>query len=108
MYPLSVRHPEKLDTKKYLGKGHCLDYVRQALMCHADSTPIRRKYFPAAGVFGPDLTIMHTCRDIDGMVKWSLARSVMDGPGSEVPKNQSLVVTEERPYVDVAEPVHRD
>ncbi|KAK4218813.1 hypothetical protein QBC37DRAFT_178945 [Rhypophila decipiens] len=88
--------------------NHCLDYVRQALMCHADSTPIRRKFFPEAGVFGPDLTIMHTCRDIDGMMNWSLARSKMDGPGSEVPLNQSLVVTEEHPYADVAEPVHNE
>ncbi|KAM7209607.1 protein of unknown function (DUF3328) domain containing protein [Naviculisporaceae sp. PSN 640] len=101
-------HVDGSDPIQKMHISHCLDYVRQALMCHADSTPIRRKYFPEAGVFGPDLTIMHTCRDIDGLVIWSLARSVMDGPGSEVPKNQSLVVTEERPYVDVAEPVHKD
>ena len=72
-------------------------------MCNADVTPVRNKWFPEAGVFGPDLSIKHTCRDIANLVKWSMARTSKAEQGSEIPVDQTWVVTNERPFVDVAE-----
>ncbi len=79
---------------------HCFDYVRQAVMCHADLTPVRNKWFPTVQVFGPDFSTHHTCRDFQRVLDWSAARASTRGPGSEVARDQSLVVTSERHYVE--------
>jgi len=48
---------------------HCVDQIRQALMCHADLTPV--PMIPVEGA--PDGAIigngeLHTCRDFDAVI----------------------------------------
>lgn len=55
--------------------GHCVDQIRQALMCHADLTPV-----PMKPVEGNEDTLlgngeMHTCRDFDAIWGWVEGRS---------------------------------
>lgn len=50
---------------------HCVDQIRQALMCHADLTPV--PMIPVEG--GPEGAILgngeiHTCRDFDAIWEW--------------------------------------
>lgn len=50
---------------------HCVDQIRQALMCHADLTPV--PMMPVEG--GPEGLIIgngevHTCRDFDAIWAW--------------------------------------
>ncbi|KAF3070145.1 hypothetical protein CFAM422_006618 [Trichoderma lentiforme] len=59
--------------------GHCLESLRQSIMCHADITPavwhwdysvpnpIRNK---------PWLTVLHTCRDFDRIRDWAKKRKI--------------------------------
>lgn len=49
---------------------HCIDQIRQALMCHSDLTPV--PMMPVEGM--PDTFLgngeAHTCRDFDAIWKW--------------------------------------
>jgi hypothetical protein len=49
---------------------HCVDQIRQALMCHADLTPV-----PMQQIEGLENTLIgngeeHTCRDFDAIWQW--------------------------------------
>lgn len=54
---------------------HCIDQIRQALMCHSDLTPVPMK--PLEGKEGVILGNgeMHTCRDFDDVMNWVNQRS---------------------------------
>ncbi|KAJ5279203.1 hypothetical protein N7478_004575 [Penicillium angulare] len=54
---------------------HCLDYVRQAIMCNSDLTPVPLTWYESAQTFGPDFRTTHTCRDFEGLLQWSLMRT---------------------------------
>jgi len=58
-------------TKIHL--DHCVDYLRQVLMCHADLTPITFRYDKKKRPlpFVPDFNIKHTCRNWDAI--WEFA-----------------------------------
>jgi hypothetical protein len=44
---------------------HCLDYIRQALMCFADSTPVRLQWRKKSHYLIPQFDQYHTCRNFD-------------------------------------------
>ncbi|KAH6661423.1 hypothetical protein BKA67DRAFT_493092, partial [Truncatella angustata] len=67
--------PSKTDTNNENLAEHCLDYVRQAVMCNADTTLVTHKWFESAQTFGPNFRTQHTCRNFDALMDWSLARS---------------------------------
>lgn len=72
--------PEHLD--------HCIDVLRQSLMCAADITPNVFQYSPKHGQVRPRSTVLHECRDFDRIKKWAVERDVKDfegwGTGPEV------------------------
>ncbi|KAL2060281.1 hypothetical protein VTL71DRAFT_9676 [Oculimacula yallundae] len=65
---------EKSEDWMHEGRAHldhCVDQIRQALMCHADLTPV--PMMPVVG--GPERSILgngevHTCRDFDAIWAW--------------------------------------
>lgn len=53
---------------------HCIDYLRQVLMCHGDVTPITHFYHETRmRNFWPNFTVPHTCRKWDKIVAWAEA-----------------------------------
>jgi hypothetical protein len=51
---------------------HCIDYLRQVLMCHGDVTPITHFYHETRmRNFWPNFTVPHTCRKWDKIVAWA-------------------------------------
>jgi hypothetical protein len=44
---------------------HCLDYIRQALMCFGDSTPVRLQWRQKSHYLIPQFDQYHTCRNFD-------------------------------------------
>ncbi|EMD91267.1 hypothetical protein COCC4DRAFT_35178 [Bipolaris maydis ATCC 48331] len=64
-----------LDRDYYFGKktvmafpdrghrDHCLDHIRQQLMCHADLTPVPVIWYPGYGRSFVQSDVYHTCRD---------------------------------------------
>lgn len=55
--------------------SHCIDYLRQSLMCHGDLTPIYMMWSEEHGSFmGVQENIMQ-CRSWEAIVEWSAARN---------------------------------
>jgi hypothetical protein len=75
-------------------------------MCNADLTPVRNKWFPTAGIFGPDFSTKHTCRNFETLFDWAKARSFMRGPGTEIAKDESLMLTDEHHYAQASHHGH--
>ncbi|KAF2092599.1 hypothetical protein NA57DRAFT_49976 [Rhizodiscina lignyota] len=59
--------------------SHCVDYLRQVLMCHGDVTPIALIADPNPPAFRPPIlpnfSIKHTCRKFDKIFDWAAKRN---------------------------------
>ena len=71
-----------------LHRDHCLDYIRQALMCHADATfePLTQ-----AGING--LGAVHQCRDFEKVFSWAYEHRSDKAEGSGFEHNGVLTHT---------------
>jgi hypothetical protein len=60
---------------------HCIDTIRQSIMCTSDLTPIPEAYtdFKPNGHLEPIFQIEHTCRDYSAIQKWAKGRDALDG-----------------------------
>jgi Mycotoxin biosynthesis protein UstYa len=66
----------KAQFRAYHGSDHCIDYLRQVLMCHSDVTPITHKkrpagYNPALADWVPNFSTPHTCRNFQKIHDWA-------------------------------------
>ncbi|KAL8748536.1 MAG: hypothetical protein Q9184_007231 [Pyrenodesmia sp. 2 TL-2023] len=57
---------------------HCIDNLRESLMCTGDMTFSPTVWDSNKGRFIPDFEVEHTCRDYDALKRWSLARDSAD------------------------------
>ncbi|CAN8099826.1 unnamed protein product [Discula destructiva] len=53
---------------------HCLDYLRQALQCASDLTPLTYQYSQTRGRRYPIFGAVHTCRNFDAIHDWAVKR----------------------------------
>ncbi|EPS28978.1 hypothetical protein PDE_03924 [Penicillium oxalicum 114-2] len=94
-------YPEYYQLKPAVGAErlhleHCFDYVRQAVMCNSDVTPVPLTWYPSSKKFGPDFRTTHMCRDFEGLLNWSIERNSTarkkKGTGGEYTKNPWMVM----------------
>lgn len=52
---------------------HCLDVIRQSLMCNADISTYVWQWDPKDSVVRPTGNVVHTCKDYDRIVEWAKA-----------------------------------
>lgn len=50
---------------------HCIDPLRQNLMCFDDITPMPYQWKQDRGIMPPATAMMQTCRDLDALRKWA-------------------------------------
>lgn len=55
---------------------HCIDYLRQAIMCHGDVTPITFEYLPEIKGLIAHHSTEHQCRNFESIYNWAAARQV--------------------------------
>lgn len=72
-FPFHGKHFQILDQYNL---DHCLDYLRQVIMCHSDVTPIthaaRPKPFNSAlSDWRPNFAVAHTCRNFQKIHDWA-------------------------------------
>lgn len=67
-----LRMLEKRDADR--GLDHCIDYLRQAIMCHGDVTPITFKFNAEIDGYLAQHTTEHQCRNFDAIFKWAKSR----------------------------------
>jgi hypothetical protein len=58
-----------------LRTAHCVDYLRQTLMCHGDLTPITLTYNKTKQFTDPNFRIKHTCRNFDSIWQFAAKRN---------------------------------
>ncbi|KAK1757773.1 hypothetical protein QBC47DRAFT_376957 [Echria macrotheca] len=67
----------------FVHQDHCIEQIRQYIMCTGDMTPIPTKYYPGLGRNYVDSDVPHTCRNFEMLHDWMVDR--YDGPGAVKP-----------------------
>ncbi|KAJ7513185.1 hypothetical protein B0H11DRAFT_2268125 [Mycena galericulata] len=62
------RVPEQEDITKHI--GHCVDWLRQSIMCTGDTSVIVWQWHDSSNSSGPSAEIAHTCRKFDKLQDW--------------------------------------
>ncbi|CEJ83035.1 hypothetical protein VHEMI03067 [[Torrubiella] hemipterigena] len=55
--------------------NHCVDYLRQIIMCNVDITPMTASWSTVANRPVSNFETLHTCRNFDKVKEWVVARS---------------------------------
>lgn len=55
-------------------QDHCIDHIRQFIMCSGDMTPVPTKYYPGLGSNYVESEMPHTCRNFDALRDWMVDR----------------------------------
>lgn len=80
-----VKKYEKHDKSRFAGAGHeyhCIDYIRQSIMCSADTTLDFAELQPDGrrkGFSGANST--HQCRDWEALTAWAVENRAGDKAG---------------------------
>ncbi|KAL1599896.1 hypothetical protein SLS60_007701 [Paraconiothyrium brasiliense] len=72
-------NPEYYVNDTHVHVEHCLDQLRQALMCSADTATIPWTWSKGQGRTIADARTTHTCRDYDAIREWAKERKVEGG-----------------------------
>ncbi|KAI3342238.1 hypothetical protein F4824DRAFT_195251 [Ustulina deusta] len=70
-------NPEPVHT---MHVEHCVDYLRQGVMCAADLTMIPVQWSTKRDRILQDTEVVHTCRDFEKIHEWTLARDANAHP----------------------------
>ncbi|PMD61028.1 uncharacterized protein K444DRAFT_720792, partial [Hyaloscypha bicolor E] len=57
---------------------HCVDYLRQAIMCHGDIEMITFDWDENKEYYPPNYNVVHRCRKFEPIERWALDRQVQD------------------------------
>jgi hypothetical protein len=69
LYPES--YPEIVQRNDHeVHRNHCLEQIRQYVMCAGDLSPVPTKYYTGLGRNYVDSDIPHTCRNFESIQKW--------------------------------------
>lgn len=79
----------------WIGIDHCVEILRQTLMCYADPQIITFHWVDGWDGPVPDFNTQHSCRDPEAMLKWAKDR---EAPISEpLPKPPGTIALPDRP-----------
>ncbi|MCJ1249426.1 hypothetical protein MMC30_006650 [Trapelia coarctata] len=59
---------------------HCIDYLRQVIMCHGDVTPVTFERKEEGGLFNPHHKTVHQCRNFEKIFDWAADRNTTKMP----------------------------
>ena len=67
---------------------HCIDYLRQAIMCHGDITPNTFEWNDETQSYLAHHSTRHQCRDFERVYDWAAGRNtsglIIDGDHQNV------------------------
>ncbi|RWA09506.1 hypothetical protein EKO27_g5598 [Xylaria grammica] len=83
-------YPQRYDKSFYLANGtidyckwlhvdHCIDQLRQALLCNSDVSVVYYKWSDVVEGIRPMVNNQHTCRNYDKVLEWAKERNVGEG-----------------------------
>ncbi|GAW23803.1 hypothetical protein ANO14919_133800 [Xylariales sp. No.14919] len=68
-----------IDYCKWLHVDHCIDQLRQALLCNSDVSVVYYKWSDVVEGIRPMVNNQHTCRNYDKVLEWAKERNVGEG-----------------------------
>ncbi|KAI1109852.1 hypothetical protein F5Y14DRAFT_444397 [Nemania sp. NC0429] len=72
--------PPNVEPVHTMHVEHCIDYIRQGIMCAADLTMIPAVWSTKRDRLLQDTEVVHTCRNFDKIHAWTLARDANAHP----------------------------
>ncbi|KAI1161539.1 hypothetical protein F5B18DRAFT_627993 [Nemania serpens] len=72
--------PPNVEPVHTMHVEHCVDYIRQGIMCAADLTTIPAVWSTKRDRILQDTEVVHTCRNFDKIHAWTLARDANAHP----------------------------
>ena len=57
--------------------GHCIDQIRQSLMCSSDITPLVFKWVEEKQEVKESAAVVHSCRNFDLIREWALEKRML-------------------------------
>ncbi|KAF3919606.1 hypothetical protein ABW20_dc0103818 [Dactylellina cionopaga] len=67
-----------LERKTLQHMDHCIDTIRQSLMCSADITPLPWRWNEERQKAVPVIEVAHKCRDFDAIHEWAMQNKVIE------------------------------
>ena len=56
--------------------GHCIDTIRQAILCFSDISTIYWEWIPSVQETYANARTTHTCRDFDSIKEWAMEHTM--------------------------------
>ncbi|KAH7890212.1 hypothetical protein F5I97DRAFT_1801771, partial [Phlebopus sp. FC_14] len=81
------RHPLMIHVEGHEGfdhLGHCIDSLRESLLCSADITPVVWAWDDKQRRTSPRLDVVHVCRDYEKIQEWAYAHLIQTPFDSKV------------------------
>ena len=66
--------PPGTDPNHQLHQDHCIEQLRQSVMCAGDMTPVPTRYYASLGRNYVDSDVRHTCRNFGTLQEWVVGR----------------------------------
>ncbi|PMD63757.1 uncharacterized protein K444DRAFT_626451 [Hyaloscypha bicolor E] len=67
------------EFRHWVSPDHCIDALRQTIMCHSDVSPVSwHLNMPKRNVIIPQLSTTHTCRNFTKIQEWAMENSAGD------------------------------
>ncbi|KAH8655086.1 hypothetical protein BGZ60DRAFT_347907, partial [Tricladium varicosporioides] len=60
------------DAQRSHHTNHCLDYLRQVIQCHGDTTPLSVYYEKSSSGYAFNHAVTHSCRNFDSIYNWAV------------------------------------
>ncbi|KAF9477270.1 hypothetical protein BDN70DRAFT_810980 [Pholiota conissans] len=70
---------------------HCLEILRQALMCSADTGMITFEWVRGFSGAYPDFNTKHQCRNFEKLIAWQNANGIQDIPESRIVRQEGEI-----------------
>ncbi|MCJ1355240.1 MAG: hypothetical protein MMC33_005231 [Icmadophila ericetorum] len=87
-YPEYYVVPESANEAKMIHFGHCIEQIRQYVMCAGDMTAYGTRYYASVDRNYADSDVTHTCRNFEKLREWTSKRYHAGGelhiPGVEI------------------------
>ncbi|KAF7346863.1 hypothetical protein MSAN_01825700 [Mycena sanguinolenta] len=82
--------PSQIDATAHI--LHCVDYVRQSLMCSGDTSMLVWQWHDAINKTTVEGNTAHTCRNFDNLLDWAKQRELPDAYDASVHIEDDIVI----------------
>ncbi|KPI45512.1 uncharacterized protein AB675_895 [Cyphellophora attinorum] len=74
----SEQYPDMLTENARIHVDHCIESLRELIMCEGNMTPIPIEWSELGGRINPNYAQKHSCRDFNALKAWTRARAAAE------------------------------